>query len=192
MANKGRVWEPKGQPVRVDVHDFPNGKEKAIPYGVLDLGANEGFVVVGDDADTAQFAVSSIGRWWDEVGSVAYPEATRLLVTADAGGSSGCRSRLWKLELSELAARSGLEITVCHFPPGTSKWNKDRAPALRRVLHELMGEAAHQPRGRREPDRSDDHPSRPQRESPSRQRLLPEGDQGRQRQQGARRHPDRS
>ena len=140
MANKGRVWEPKGQPVRVDVHDFPNGKEKAIPYGVLDLGANEGFVVVGDDADTAQFAVSSIGCWWDEVGSVAYPEATRLLVTADAGGSSGYHSRL--------------------------------------------------PRGRREPDRGDDHPSRPQRESPSRQRLLPEGDQGHQ--QGARRHPDRS
>ena len=125
LANKGREWQPARAPVRVDVHDFPDPElGKAIPYGVFDLGANEGFVVVGDDADTAAFAVTTIGRWWDEVGSVAYPDATKLLITADAGGSNGYRNRLWKLRLGELAARTGLEITVCHFPPGTSKWNK--------------------------------------------------------------------
>ena len=125
LANKGREWQPAKTPVRVDVHDFPDPEVgKAIPYGVFDLGANEGFVVVGDDADTAEFAVTTIGKWWDEVGSVAYPDATRLLITADAGGSNGYRSRLWKLKLGELAARTGLEITVCHLPPGTSKWNK--------------------------------------------------------------------
>jgi transposase len=125
LANKGREWQPANTPVRVDVHDFPDPEVgKAIPYGVFDLGANEGFVVVGDDADTAEFAVATIARWWDEVGSVAYPEATRLLITADAGGSNGYRNRLWKLKLGQLAARIGLEITVCHLPPGTSKWNK--------------------------------------------------------------------
>jgi transposase len=125
LKNGGREWQPVGAPVRVDVHDFPDPEVgKAIPYGVFDVGANEGFVVVGDDADTAQFAVTTIGRWWDEVGSVAYPDATRLLITADAGGSNGYRNRLWKLTLGELAARTGLEITVCHLPPGTSKWNK--------------------------------------------------------------------
>jgi hypothetical protein len=125
LANKGREWQPTGRPTRVDVHDFPDPEVgKAIPYGVYDLGANEGFVAVGDDADTAEFAVATIGRWWDEVGSVAYPDATRLLVTADAGGSNGYRNRLWKLRLSDLAARTGLQVTVCHLPPGTSKWNK--------------------------------------------------------------------
>lgn len=125
LANKGREYQPKGTPVRVDVHDFPNPEVgKAIPYGVFDLAANEGFVVVGDDADTAAFAVSTIGRWWDMVGATAYPDATRLLITADAGGSNGYRNRLWKRELGALAARTGLAITVCHLPPGTSKWNR--------------------------------------------------------------------
>jgi len=125
LANKGREYQPKGQPERVDVHDFPDpAVGRAIPYGVFDVAANEGFVVVGDDHDTAAFAVATIGRWWDMVGAVAYPDAHRLLITADAGGSNGYRLRLWKLELAHLAARSGLEITVCHFPPGTSKWNK--------------------------------------------------------------------
>ncbi len=125
LANKGREYQPKGRPERVDVHDFPDpAVGRAIPYGVFDVAANEGFVVVGDDHDTAAFAVATIGRWWDMVGSVAYPDAHRLLITADAGGSNGYRLRLWKLELAHLAARSGLEITVCHFPPGTSKWNK--------------------------------------------------------------------
>ena len=129
LANKGREWQPAKAPARVDVHDFPDPEVgKAIPYGVYDLAANEGFVNVGDDADTAEFAVATIGRWWDEVGRVAYPDATRLLITADAGGSNGNRNRLWRLGLGQLAARTGLHITVCHFPPGTSKWNKATCP----------------------------------------------------------------
>jgi hypothetical protein len=124
-ANKGREYQPKGEPERVDVHDFPDPElGKAIPYGVYDIAANEGFVVVGDDHDTAAFAVASIARWWDMVGSRAYPHAKRLLITADAGGSNSYRVRLWKLALARLAAASGLTLTVCHFPPGTSKWNK--------------------------------------------------------------------
>jgi hypothetical protein len=124
-GNGGKEYQPKGQPERVDVHDFPDPERgKAIPYGVYDLGANEGFVVVGDDHDTAAFAVATIARWWDMVGVRAYPGAGRLLITADAGGSNGHRPRLWKVELGRLAARTGLDITVCHFPPGTSKWNK--------------------------------------------------------------------
>ena len=124
-ANGGKEYHPKGQPERVDVHDFPDPDiPKAIPYGILDLAANEGFVVVGDDHDTAAFAVATIGRWWDLVGSRAYPRARRLLITADAGGSNGYRVRLWKVELGRLAARAGIAITVCHFPPGTSKWNQ--------------------------------------------------------------------
>ena len=141
LANKGREWQPAGAPVRVDVHDFPDPEVgKAIPYGVYDLGANEGFVVVGDDADTAEFAVATIGRWWDEVGRVAYPDATRLLITADAGGSNGYRSRLWKRELGALAERTGLAITVCHLPPGTSKWN--------RIEHRLFSHISMNWRGR--------------------------------------------
>ena len=125
LANKGKEWQPKGQPVRVDVHDFPDPEvPKAVPYGVYDLAQNEGFVSVGDSHDTAEFAVETIRRWWAEVGSLAYPDAERLLITADAGGSNSYRSRLWRLELSKLAAEAGIDITVCHFPPGTSKWNK--------------------------------------------------------------------
>ena len=125
LANKGREWQPKGDPVRMDVHDFPNPTiGKAIPYGVDDLGADQGWVSVGDDHHTASFAVATIGRWWQMVGSKAYPEATRLLICADAGGSNGYRSRLWKVELGKLAAETGLAVTVCHFPPGTSKWNR--------------------------------------------------------------------
>ncbi len=124
-ANKGREWQPKGSPERVDVHDFPDPEvPKAVPYGIYDLAQNEGFVSVGDSHDTAEFAVETIRRWWAEVGSLAYPDAERLLITADAGGSNSYRSRLWRLELSKLAAEAGIDITVCHFPPGTSKWNK--------------------------------------------------------------------
>jgi hypothetical protein len=125
LKNAGQEWQPKGEPVEVDVHDFPDPQMgKAIPYGVLDLAANEGFVVVGDDHDTAEFAVATIGRWWDKVGRPTYPKARRLLITADAGGSNGYRVRAWKTGLGTLAARTGITITVCHFPPGTSKWNK--------------------------------------------------------------------
>ena len=124
-ANGGVEWEPEGEPTRVGTHDFPDPEvPKAIPYGVLDVGANEGWVNVGDDHDTPAFAVASIARWWERMGRVRYPDATRLLITADAGGSNGYRSRAWKAELARLAATIGLAITVCHMPPGTSKWNK--------------------------------------------------------------------
>ncbi|NNN21449.1 MAG: ISAzo13 family transposase [Acidimicrobiales bacterium] len=141
LANKGREYEHKGEPTRVDVHDFPDPKlGKAIPYGVFDLAADAGFVNVGSDGDTAEFAVASISRWWDEVGSAIYPEATRLMITADAGGSNSYRSRLWKRELGSLAKRTGLAITACHFPPGTSKWN--------RIEHRLFSHISMNWRGR--------------------------------------------
>jgi hypothetical protein len=124
-ANAGAEWEPEGSPTRVDVHDFPDPEvPKAIPYGVYDLAANEGWVNVGDDHDTPAFAVASIARWWERMGRARYPDAARLMITADAGGSNSYRSRAWKAELAKLAATIGLIITVCHMPPGTSKWNK--------------------------------------------------------------------
>ena len=124
-ANNGREWQPAGSPERVDVHDFPDPEvPKAAPYGVYDIGANEGWMEVGSDHDTAQFAVSAIKRWWQTMGIERYPRATRLMVTADAGGSNGYRNKLWKVELAKLASETGLAITVCHYPPGTSKWNK--------------------------------------------------------------------
>jgi hypothetical protein len=120
--NGGREWRPKGQPEPVQVHDF--GKQKDVPYGVYDLGQNVGWVSVGTDHDTSAFAVESIRRWWNMMGQEAYPKARQLLITADSGGSNGSRRRLWKLELQKLADETKLEISVCHFPPGTSKWNK--------------------------------------------------------------------
>jgi transposase len=127
-ANGGREWQPQGEPERVNVHDFADrtlGEHtKAIPYGVYDLGNDEGWVSVGDVADTAEFAVESIRRWWNTLGRIRFPDATRLMITADAGGSNGYRVRAWKWHLARLAAETGLEITVCHYPPGTSKWNK--------------------------------------------------------------------
>jgi hypothetical protein len=125
-AQQGREWRPKGDPVRVRDHDFPDkgGPGKVTPYGIYDIGANAGFVNVGTDHDTAAFAVESLRRWWRARGAARYPAARRLLVTADAGGSNGYRTRAWKAGLAALAAETGLEITCCHFPPGTSKWNK--------------------------------------------------------------------
>ena len=120
--NGGREWRPKDQPESVQVHDF--GKQKDTPYGVYDLGQNTGWVSVGTDHDTSAFAVESIRRWWSMMGREAYPDACHLLITADGGGSNGSRVRLWKLELQKLADETGLEISVCHFPPGTSKWNR--------------------------------------------------------------------
>jgi hypothetical protein len=125
FANAGRQWRPKGSPARVRDHDFPGDAEgRAIPYGIYDLAANAGWVSVGTDHDTAAFAVESIRRWWDARGRADYPAARRLLVTADAGGSNGYRTRAWKTGLAALSLETGLEITVLHFPPGTSKWNK--------------------------------------------------------------------
>jgi Rhodopirellula transposase DDE domain len=121
----GRSWRPAGDPVRVRDHDFPDAElGKITPYGVYDIAANTGFVSVGASHDTAAFAVSALRLWWQKEGSLRYPRARRLLVVCDAGGSNGYRCRLWKDQLAVLAAETGLEITVCHFPPGTSKWNK--------------------------------------------------------------------
>ena len=125
FKNAGQEWHPKGQPPVVQVHDFQD-KElgKAIPYGVYDLSANAGWVSVGIDHDTPEFAVESIYCWWRQMGRKTYPEANELLITADGGGSNGSRVRLWKVALQRLADATGLKIAVCHFPPGTSKWNK--------------------------------------------------------------------
>ncbi len=123
--NGGREWQPKGQPEPVKVHDFIDPElGKVAPYGVYDLTQNNAWVSVGTDHDTAAFAVASIRTWWHTMGREAYPDATRLLITADGGGSNGARNRLWKVQLQALADDTGLEIAVCHFPPGTSKWNR--------------------------------------------------------------------
>ena len=125
FKRSGREWRPKGQPEEVRVHDFPDPDlGKAIPYGVYDVGQDLGWVNVGKDHDTAAFAVESIRRWWRSMGVPLYPRAKRLLICADGGGSNGYRSRLWKAKLQRLATEMALQITVCHFPPGTSKWNK--------------------------------------------------------------------
>jgi hypothetical protein len=123
--HNGGEWQPKGSPEAVRTHDFiDRDLGKAIPYGIYDITRNEGWVNVGIDHDTAEFAVQSIRRWWYRMGRYAYPDATELLITADAGGSNGYRTRLWKYELDKLARDAGLRITVAHYPPGTSKWNK--------------------------------------------------------------------
>ncbi|MFZ0699640.1 MAG: ISAzo13 family transposase [Thermoplasmata archaeon] len=141
FKNGGREWRPQDQPEPVRVHDFllPQ-KGKAIPYGVYDLNRNEGWVSVGIDHDTATFAVRAIRRWWEVMGRPSYPRATSLLITADCGGSNGARVRLWKWELQQFADRTGLRLTVCHFPPGTSKWN--------RIEHRLFSHIAMNWRGK--------------------------------------------
>ena len=123
--NNGREWRPQATPETVNVHDFIDPKlGRAIPYGVYDIADNKGWVSVGTDHDTASFAVEAIRRWWLMMGHERYPQASRLLITADGGGSNGHRVRLWKIELQQLANELGIPITVCHLPPGTSKWNK--------------------------------------------------------------------
>ena len=138
--NGGKEWHPRGEPERVEVHDFKGELGRAVPYGVYDMTANAGWVNVGTDADTGAFAVESIRRWWQKVGKAAYAHATRLLITADAGGSNGSRLRLRKVELARLAHELGLEISVSHFPPGTSKWN--------RIEHRLFAQISMNWRGR--------------------------------------------
>jgi len=123
--NGGVEYQPEGTPERVNVHDFVDPEQgRAIPYGIYDEANNEGWVSVGDTADTAEFAVNAIRSWWTHMGRSRFPDATKLFITADAGGSNGHRVRAWKAELARLAAETGLDITVCHYPPGTSKWNR--------------------------------------------------------------------
>jgi hypothetical protein len=125
FKNGGREWHPKGQPPKVNTYDFPSmANGKAIPYGVYDIAHNSAMVSVGIDRDTAQFSVAAIGAWWEQFGRARYPDARQLVITADCGGSNGNRTRLWKTELQKLADDTAVEIVVCHFPPGTSKWNK--------------------------------------------------------------------
>jgi transposase len=138
--NAGKTWRPGGDPERVDVHDFIGEQGKAIPYGVYDVGANTGWVNVGVDHETAAFAVNTLRSWWNSLGATAYPHAKRLLVTADSGGANGNRRRTWKTELAALAAETGLDINVCHLPPGTSKWNK--------IEHRLFSQITRNWRGR--------------------------------------------
>ncbi len=160
-AAGGREWEPKGRPREVKVHDFAD-KElgKVAPYGIYDITTNTGWVNVGTDADTGQFAVESIRRWWTTMGAATYPSARRLLITADSGGSNGSRLRLWKTELADFAAQADLDITVCHLPPGTSKVEQNRASTVLRDQPQLARPATGIARGRhRNPARSD-HPHR--------------------------------
>jgi len=125
FRNGGQEWQPQGTPEHVNVHDFPDPTVgKAIPYGIYDVGRNAGWVTVGQDHDTASFAVASLHRWWEVVGIRVYPQTDQLLICADGGGSNGYRVRLWKLELQHFATTTGVRVTVCHLPPGTSKWNK--------------------------------------------------------------------
>lgn len=125
FSNGGREYQPKGSPEEVETYDFPSLSDgKGIPYGVYDMTKNQGWVSVGTDHDTAQFAVHTIRQWWSQMGKLTYPNAKELLITADGGGSNGSRNRLWKLELQKFADKTQLAVEVCHFPPGTSKWNK--------------------------------------------------------------------
>ena len=125
FKNPGREWHPHGRPPKANSHDFPSMADgKAIPYGVYDIADDSGFVSVGIDHDTAQFSVAAIRAWWQQFGAARYPDAHELTISADCGGSNSSRTRLWKTELQRLADHTGLQITVCHFPPGTSKWNK--------------------------------------------------------------------
>ena len=141
FKNVGKEWQPKGEPEQVEIHDFASPEfPKVIPYGVYDIGKNMGWINVGTDHDTASFAVASIRRWWFGMGREIYPRARDLLICADCGGSNGYRVRLWKIELQTLASETGLRVTICHFPPGTSKWNK--------VEHRLFSHISMNWRGR--------------------------------------------
>jgi transposase len=141
LKNPGRTYHPKGKPREVKTHDFPDPDlGKAVPYGVYDIGENQAGVSVGVSHDTAQFAVAAIRRWWQKLGRPRYPQAQRLLITADSGGSNGPRNRLWKLELQKLADATGLILEVCHFPPGTSKWNKIEHRLFCHITRNWQGE----------------------------------------------------
>ena len=197
FKNGGTDYQPKGDPRRVNVHDFADKKlGKVVPYGVYDVTANAGFVSVGITSDTAEFAVAAIGCWRERMGRQRYPQARELTITADCGGSNGPRVRLWKVELQKFADDTGLVIHVHHYPPGTSKWNKacpreggDRAPAVLPHHAELARPAAHRPPSRGRVDRSDHDQDRSQGRKRSRHAQLPEGHQSQQsRNEGSRHH----
>jgi hypothetical protein len=139
-GQSGQEWQPQAEPAEVSSYDFPGQAEgKAIPYGVYDLTDNSAWVSVGVDHDTSVFAVATIGKWWQQMGKDKYPDTRRILITADGGGSNGHRPWLWKFELAKLAATTGLDITVCHYPPGTSKWNKIEHRLFSRITHNWRG-----------------------------------------------------
>ena len=140
FSQAGAEWHPQGEPVEVSTYNFPDQADgKAIPYGVYDLTDNSAWVSVGIDHDTSVFAVATIEKWWQQMGKDKYPDARRILITADGGGSNGHRPWLWKFELARLAAATGMEITVCHYPPGTSKWNKIEHRLFSRITHNWRG-----------------------------------------------------
>jgi len=140
FAQAGVEWRPAGEPVEVSTYDFPNLAEgKAIPYGVYDLADDSAWVSVGVDHDTSVFATATIAAWWEKMGRAKYPNATQLLITADGGGSNGHRPWLWKYQLAEFAKATGLTITVCHYPPGTSKWNKIEHRLFSRITGNWRG-----------------------------------------------------
>jgi len=171
--NGGAEWRPAGQPEKVKVHDFLDPTlGKANPYGVYDLGADTGWVAVGTDHDTAAFAVQTIRGWWQSAGTVTYPGATRLLITADGGGSNGYCTRLWKTELAALAEQTGVTITVCHLPRGTLKWNKIEHRLFSHISMNWRGRPD-QPRGHHRIHRRDHHPHRAHRPRRTRHRHLP-------------------
>jgi Rhodopirellula transposase DDE domain len=140
FAQAGSEWHPEGEPVEVSTYDFPSHADgKAIPYGVYDLTDNSAWVSVGIDHDTSIFAVNTIEKWWQKIGKEKYPNASRILITANGGGSNGHRPWLWKFELARLAKETGLHITVCHYPPGTSKWNKIEHKLFSRITLNWRG-----------------------------------------------------
>ena len=179
FKNNGRELRPQGDPEKVRVHDFMIPElGRAAPYGVYDVTQNAGWVSVGVDHDTAAFAAQSIRRWWESMGTETYPKAEKLLITADSGGSNGARVRLWKLELQKLADETGLQITICHLPPGTSQMEQDRASAVLFHQSELARQTPGKPSGDRQShcgDHDQNGVTGPRR---TRSREIPEGDQG--------------
>jgi hypothetical protein len=176
FKNAGRAWRPKGSPEAVRVHDFLIRElGRAVPYGVYDLATNAGWVGVGQDHDTAAFAVQTIRRWWQEIGQSRYRATPRLTITADGGGSNGVRVRLWKRELQKLCDETGLAITVHHLPPGNEQVERDRAPAVLVHQPELASNASGELSGDRRPDRGDHDQDRPERAVRARPASLSEG-----------------
>jgi hypothetical protein len=192
FKNDGRELRPKGDPLAVNVHDFVTDLGRANPYGVYDLAANSAWVSVGTDHDTASFAVATIRRWWQQMGQARHPNASELTITADCGGSNGYRTRLWKVELQDLADELQIPITVCHLPPGTSKWNRIEHRLFSHITMNWRGKPLILPRSDRQPDHRDHDEIRPHRSGRTRHRPLPQRHQDHRQTDGnARDHPAR-